>query len=116
MFWSLSHETYDHITVCSLGTLVICGVAGASIFLGVSQSGSLWSHTQVSHHQTCHDNVTMSRCQDHDSFSLLDADTWSGLTWLSLAGLGSLVSGLTLAWSCVGKQITETETRYRVKM
>ena len=54
--------------------------------------------------------------QDHDNFSLLDADTWSGLTWLSLAGLGSLVSGLMLAWSCVGKQITGTERRYRVKM
>ena len=54
--------------------------------------------------------------QDHDNFSLLDADTWSGLTWLSLAGLGSLVSGLMLAWSCVGKQITGTEQRYRVKM
>ena len=50
--------------------------------------------------------MTMSRFQDHDTFSLLDADTWSGLTWLSLAGLGSLVSGLMLAWSCVGKQIT----------
>ena len=116
MFWSLSHETYDNITVCSLGTLVICGVAGASIFLGVSQSGSLWSHTQVRHNSDLPHDTLLSHYQDHDNFSLLDADTWSGLTWLSLAGLGSLVSGLMLAWSCVGKQITGTERRYRVKM
>ena len=48
MFWSLSHQTYDNITVCSLGSLVICGVAGVAIFLGISQSWSLWSHVQAS--------------------------------------------------------------------
>ena len=49
MLWSLSYHTYDSITVCSLGTLVISGVAGAAIFLGISQSGGWRLHAQVSH-------------------------------------------------------------------
>ena len=47
MLWSLSYHTYDSITVCSLGTLVISGVAGAAIFLGISQSGGWRLHAQV---------------------------------------------------------------------
>ena len=47
MIWSLSYNTYDNITVCSLGSLVICGVAGSAIFLGISQSGGWRYHTQV---------------------------------------------------------------------
>ena len=49
MLWSLSYHTYDSITVCSLGTLVISGVAGAAIFLGISQSGGWRLHAQVGH-------------------------------------------------------------------
>ena len=45
--WSLSYQTYDNISVCSLGTLVISGVAGAAIFMGISQSGGISYHKQV---------------------------------------------------------------------
>ena len=55
--------------------------------------------------------------QDQDTFSLLDTDTWSGLTWLTAAGAGTLASTLLLVWSCVGKQISGgPQRKYRVKM
>ena len=55
--------------------------------------------------------------QDQDTFSLLDTDTWSGLTWLTAAGAGTLASTLLLVWSCVGKQISGgPQQKYRVKM
>ena len=55
--------------------------------------------------------------QDQDTFSLLDTDTWSGLTWLTAAGAGTLASTLLLVWSCVGKQISGgPQHKYRVKM
>ena len=30
-------------------------------------------------------------------------DSWSGVTWLTMASLGFLVSLVLLAWSCWGK-------------
>ena len=47
MFWSLSYDTYDTITVCSLGSLVIFAVAGSAIFMGISQGGGWKYHKQV---------------------------------------------------------------------
>ena len=68
----------------------------------------------------CVASMTLSRVtlQDQDTFSLLDTDTWSGLTWLTAAGAGTLASTLLLVWSCVGKQISSggPQQKYRVKM
>ena len=32
---------YDNLSICSLGSLVICGVGGAAVWLGVAASGGL---------------------------------------------------------------------------
>ena len=52
MLWSLSYNTYDTITVCSLGSLVICSVAGAAIFMGIAQGGGWKYHKQVRQENT----------------------------------------------------------------
>ena len=88
MLWSLSYNTYDTISILSLGSLVITGVGGTAVFLGISQSGGVSVHRQ-----------------DEDKFYLLDTDTWSGLTWLSLLSLAFISSSVLLAWSCWGKQL-----------
>ena len=88
MLWSLSYQTYETISILSLGSLVITGVGGTAVFLGISQSGGVSVHRQ-----------------DEDKFYLLDTDTWSGLTWLSLLSLAFISSSLLLAWSCWGKQL-----------
>ena len=49
MLWSLTYNTYETISICSLGSLVICGVAGIAVFLGISQSGGWRLHAQVGH-------------------------------------------------------------------
>ena len=56
--------------------------------------------------------------QEDDTFNMFDTDSWSGLTWLTMMMMGVAVSGVMLAWSCVGKTITEggAERKYRVKM
>ena len=88
MLWSLSYQTYETISILSLGSLVITGVGGTAVFLGISQSGGVSVHRQ-----------------DEDKFYLLDTDTWSGLTWLSLLSLAFISSSVLLAWSCWGKQL-----------
>ena len=88
MLWSLSYQTYETISILSLGSLVITGVGGTAVFLGISQSGGVSVHRQ-----------------DEDKFYLLDTDTWSGLTWLSLISLAFISSSVLLAWSCWGKQL-----------
>ena len=88
MLWSLSYQTYETISILSLGSLVITGVGGTAVFLGISQSGGVSVHRQ-----------------DEDKFYLMDSDTWSGLTWLSLLSLAFISSSLLLAWSCWGKQL-----------
>ena len=87
---TFSYQTYDNISMCSLGTLVICGVGGAAIWLGISQSGGLSVHRQ-----------------DQEIFDILDTESWSGLTWLTAASIGFLSSAVLLAWSCWGKQATD---------
>ena len=101
MLWSLTYNTYETISICSLGSLVICGVAGIAVFLGISQSGGPSTHRQ-----------------DFETFSLLESETWSGLTWLSLLSLGFLSSSLLLAWSCWGKELTSggVGSNYTVQM
>ena len=88
MLWSLSYQTYETISMCSLGSLVISGVGGTAVLLGISQSGGLSGHRQ-----------------DMDSLQLLDTDTWSGLTWLLMISLTFITSSLLLAWSCWGKEL-----------
>ena len=80
MLWSLSHKTYETISILSLGSLVITGVGGTAVFLGISQSGGVSVHRQ-----------------DEDRFYLMDTDTWSGLTWLSLLSLAFISSSVLLA-------------------
>ena len=100
MLWSLSYKTYETISICSLGSLVICGVGGTAIFLGISQSGGVTVHRQ-----------------DHDTFHLLDTETWSGLTWLLLTSLAFISSSVLLAWSGWGKQLATParDNNYRVQ-
>ena len=86
---TFSYKTYDSISMCSLGSLVICGVGGAAIWLGIAQSGGLSVHRQ-----------------NEEMFDIFDTDSWSGLTWLSAASIGFLGSAVMLAWSCYGKQVT----------
>ena len=88
MLWSLSYKTYETISILSLGSLVITGVGGTAVFLGVSQSGGVSVHRQ-----------------NEERFYLLDTDTWSGLTWLSLLSLAFISSSVLLAWSCWGKHL-----------
>ena len=87
---TFSYRTYDSISMCSLGSLVICGVGGAALWLGIAQSGGLSVHRQ-----------------DQEVFDIFDTESWSGLTWLTAASLGFLLSAVVLAWSCWGKQMTE---------
>ena len=52
---------------------------------------------------------------------MFDTESWSGLTWLTMAMFGVAISGVMLAWSCVGKQISSSSSlapdkKYRVKM
>ena len=100
MLWSLTYNTYETISICSLGSLVICGVGGSAVFLGISQSGGATTHSQ-----------------DFDTFNLLETSTWSGLTWLTIIAIGFLTSTVLLAWSCWGKQLATPagENNYRVQ-
>ena len=129
MIWSLSYNTYDNITVCSLGSLVICGVAGSAIFLGISQSGGWRYHTQVNILYLNGKSNQIVNCnfgvlnkyfvQDQDNFDILDTDSWSGLTWLTMSMMGTMVSAALLVWSCAGKHGLsgeESSTKYRVKI
>ena len=88
MLLSLTYKTYETISICSLGVLVICGVGGTAVFLGISQSGGPSTHRQ-----------------DFDTFNLLETETWSGLTWLSIITIGFVSSSVLLAWSCWAKQL-----------
>ena len=36
---------YDNLSIVSLGSLVICGVGGAAVWLGVAASGGIAAHT-----------------------------------------------------------------------
>ena len=101
MLWSLTYNTYETISICSLGSLVICGVAGSAVFLGISQSGGPSQHRQ-----------------DLETFNLLETETWSGLTWLSIITTGFLTSSLLLAWSCWAKQLASggVGSNYSVQM
>ena len=56
--------------------------------------------------------------QDEESFDLLDTDSWSGLTWLTMSMMGTMLSAILLVWSCAGKQGVSggPSTKYRVKM
>ena len=101
MLMSLTYNTYETISICSLGSLVICGVGGTAVFLGVSQSGGASVHRQ-----------------DLDTFNLLDTHTWSGLTWLLIISLGFITSTILLAWSCWGKQLASggPGSNYTVQM
>ena len=94
MLWSLSYQTYETISILSLGSLVITGVGGTAVFLGISKSGGVSVHRQ-----------------DEDKFYLLDTDTWSGLTWLSLLSLAFISSSVLLAWSCWGKQLATSRVQ-----
>jgi len=76
---SLSHSTYETISIISLGSLVICGVAGVALGLGIAKSGGLSAHTTIK-----------------------ESGEPGGAGYLSIASLGFLVSGITLAWSCAG--------------
>lgn len=63
----------------ALGTFVFCGVSGAAIFMGVSAAGGI------------------SALEDR-------WDQESGLTWLTVTSVGTVVSFILLVWSCMGKQ------------
>ena len=101
MLWSLTYNTYETISICSLGSLVICGVGGSAVFLGISQSGGATTHSQ-----------------DFDTFNLLETSTWSGLTWLTIIAIGFVTSTVLLAWSCWGKQLASggVGSNYTVQM
>lgn len=74
-----SYKFYDNLSIVSLGSLVICGVGGAAVWLGVAASGGIAAHA---------------------------GDSWdqeNGLTWLTLSSCGTLVSLILLFWSCAGK-------------
>ena len=75
----LLHRFYDNLSVLSLGSLVVCGVGGAALWMGVAASGglaSLWSPESGG----------------------------GGLSWVALTSGGTLVSLILLAWSCAGLQ------------
>merc|ERR1712107_702214 len=83
---SLSHSTYETISIISLGSLVICGVAGVALGLGIAKLGGLSAHTTIK-----------------------ESGEPGGAGYLSIASLGFLVSGITLAWSCAGLAAIESQ-------
>ena len=71
----LSYSAYDNISVCSLATLVLCGVVGLALSLGIAASGGLLHHQQAS---IVVDIVQFYRTppclQEEDTFDPLDSD------------------------------------------
>ncbi len=77
---SLPRRFYDNLSVVSLGSLVVCGVGGAALWMGVAASGGLVGGAAPL------------------------GSPESGLSWLALTSGGTLVSLGLLAWSCAGKE------------